>query len=331
MDIYQEVLWGDAEKQAVKKKKKYKKPISYDGKRCAGRVLMLGAGVQSSTMDMILFGDTGNEPEWVYKQLEYLKKRVEVDYVDKWKLAPIPFLVVQKDGTEGIQEDAFKAHRFPTMPVFTKNTKTGKISMLRRQCTNDYKIQPVDDAVRTWLMQRGLAKRDAAGRRIVSRDIYIDYYMGISTDEAERQAQGRVGWKRLVYPLIENDMSREDCHAYLHEHNLPIPKKSSCKICLYHENMYWYALSTEHPSVFEEVCCFDDGLRDGSMYFTRQLYTEAYLHRSGVPLRDIDFAALVAEERRMRQLAKNHTTPMFKLELLEGRKCASDGGFSCMS
>ena len=109
-------------------------------------ILSLGAGVQSSTMAMMaaegyikpmpdcaIFADTGYEPPEVYEYLNWLEKQL-----------PFPVYRVMKGNIrDDMVNSVDNGTRFPTAPFFTVNAETGKKGMLMRQCTNDYKIQPI--------------------------------------------------------------------------------------------------------------------------------------------------------------------------------------------
>lgn len=302
-------------------------------KTTVGRFLHLGAGVQSSTIvemivegdlprvDAVIFADTGNEPKHVYKQVAYLKTRLAS--------VNIPLYEVKKPQSEGIAKDFMKqAGRFATMPLYTRSSLTGAVGILRRQCTNEYKIIPCDDFILDWMIERAYANPNSLGARRVLKGVQVVNIYGISADEKERQGKRGPAWQQAAYPLIDKNMGRMDCEAYLLAKGLRIPLKSSCKICPYHNDAFWYWMSVNTPDEFEEVCCFDDWLRSPaaamSSFKQGRIHDETYLHQSCQPLRSIDFKALV-------EAKKSAQRDMFKVELIEGATCASDGGFSCMS
>lgn len=88
--------------------------------------------------DHVIFSDTGWEPKAVYKHLEFLKGLMEKEN--------IPFHVV----SAGNLRDDFltEKKRFASMPLYIKDPDTGKQGMIRRQCTGDYKIDPVNRKLR---------------------------------------------------------------------------------------------------------------------------------------------------------------------------------------
>lgn len=122
--------------------------------------------------------------------------------------------------------------------AFGKRVQAGEIksgwlnlntSQIGRQCTKRYKIKPVMDYLRK---HYGASSKNPAGQ-----------WLGISTDEWHRMKTSRIKATRLLYPLIELGMSREDCEDYLQEKGLPIPVKSACVGCPYHSDSTWKSLS----------------------------------------------------------------------------------------
>lgn len=236
------------------------------------RVLSLGGGVQSTTLylmaatgeispptDYAIFADTGWEPKAVYAHLEALEAR-------GW---PIPIRRVQKGN---IREDVLRSiegRRFATMPFHVRNP-TGDSGLLRRQCTREYKVEPITREIRDLL---GLRPR----QRVQG---YVEQWFGISLDEAIRMRDSRYPWIRNRYPLIERRMRRQDCVAWLERRGFPIPLKSSCVACPYHDNAAWKAMRDLRPDEWKEAVEFDEKIRRG----LRGVECEAYVHRQLVPL-----------------------------------------------
>jgi len=240
------------------------------------KVLSLGAGVQSSTVlfkmldeeiemaEIAIFADTGNEPKEVYKYLDYLKGFMK---------NKIPLFIVKKSN---IVEDALAPKEkgtnkgFLTMPVMAIDEK-GKKVMGRRQCTNDYKIQPIHKKVREYLGVKSLRGKE------------VLMYMGISTDEIQRAKTPNNNWQINYYPLIELDMNRHDCKHYVATKQLKQPPRSACIVCPYHSNEEWKHLKENYPTEFQEAIEFDEAIRDIKPGYTN------YLHRNLIPLKEINF------------------------------------------
>jgi len=240
------------------------------------KVLSLGAGVQSSTVlfkildgvinkpDVAIFADTGNEPKEVYKYLNYLKQ-----YLDN----EIPLHIVSKSN---IVDDALAESEkgtnkgFITMPVYGIDD-AGKKSLGRRQCTNDYKIQPIHKEIRKILGVKSLRGKS------------VEMIMGISTDEIQRAKKPQQQWQINYYPLIELNMTRHDCKHYIKEKQVKQPPRSACIVCPYHSNDEWQHLKDNYPTEFKEAVAFDYAIRD------KKEGIKNYLHSSFIALDQVNF------------------------------------------
>jgi len=242
-------------------------------------VLSLGAGVQSSTMalmsahgelpkpDCAIFADTGNEPKAVYTYLEFLKK-----------ILPYPVFKVSKGNiVDDMIGSIDNGTRCSTAPYFTQEEIKGKKGMLRRQCTTDYKIIPIKKKIRELC--------NIKYKQHFPKDKYVEQWIGISTDEIQRMKPSRDKYILNTHPLIEMKMSREDCIAYLNKKKIPLPEKSACIICPYHNDAYWHFMKTERPTEFKQAVEFDDKIRTGS----NKIKDKLYLHKSCKPLNEVEF------------------------------------------
>ena len=241
-------------------------------------VISLGAGVQSSTMaimaakgdlppvDVAIFADTGNEPKAVYTYLNYLSN-----------ILPFPIFKVRKGNIKDDMLNARGKTNFVVAPFFTQNKITGKKGMVMRQCTNDYKIQPIRVKIRELC---GVAK----GKHF-PKDKYVEQWIGISTDEVGRMKPARDKYILNRHPLIEAKMSRQDCIDYLKKNDILLPEKSACIVCPYHNDSYWHFMKTERPEEFAEAVDFDKQVRT----ITRKEDEQIYVHRSCKPLDEVEF------------------------------------------
>lgn len=242
-------------------------------------VLSLGAGTQSSAMalmaaygdlskpDYIIFSDTGWEPKHVYEWLEKLKKEL-----DKFGLEVITV-------TAGnIYEDTLNAletgERTASMPFFTKNKETGEKGIVMRQCTSEYKIQPINKKVRDLLGYR-------KGQQVKEM---VHMWKGITTDEVARIKPSTDRWITFDYPLFEKGMDRLDAINYVRDKMGAIPPKSSCIGCPFHNNDMWLDIKKNSPEEFQQAVDLDKKIRNHPKF-----NDELYLHKSCIPLGEIDF------------------------------------------
>ena len=244
--------------------------------------LSLGAGVQSTALlilsaqgkcqraDVAIFADTGDEPSWVYRHVEWLKA---------WSSIPIEVVQQGHLSVDVLARHKGQRTRFAAIPAWTSG-EDGRAAPLRRQCTREYKIQPIERKVRSLL---GLKKGERAKGRV-----HVTALIGISLDEATRMSPSRTPWITNAYPLVDLGLRRLDCLRVIREAGVPTPRKSSCVFCPYHGDEYWRTLKRDFPKEFERAAEFDDGIRDMSK---SQVRGKVFLHRSLRPLRIIDFDA----------------------------------------
>jgi len=262
--------------------------------------LSLGAGAQSSALlvcsalglydcpkaTVAIFADTGDEPAWVYEQ------------VDRLRAWAAPHGIRVDTVTAGcISADVVDRHKggrtqFAAIPAFTMG-RDGRPAILRRQCTREYKIEPIERHVRGLL---GFVKR----QRIPPATALG--LIGISREEAQRMKPARTPWMVHAWPLVDAGLRRLDCVRILADAGLPEPQKSACVFCPFHSDAYWSMLKTDHPIEFERAAALDDAIRDMSK---SGIKGKVFLHRQLIPLRLVDFEAMARERDKQQSLDFN--------------------------
>ncbi len=239
------------------------------------RILSLGAGVQSTAIFLMackgvlpkphlaIFADTGWETLATYQHLEWLEK------IGKEEGIPI----VRVSGGSLRHNLICDGTTYTPAPYFIKTPDA--IAMGRRQCTREFKLEPIRKKTRELL---GLKPRQRSPQGAVEQ------WIGISLDELRRTRVYRPDRMTQVrFPLIEwVQMDRQQCIQWIAE-NFPghVPPKSSCIGCPYHSDNEWRALT---EAEFADACLVDEALRNA-----KGLKYPAFLHRSCVPLADVDF------------------------------------------
>jgi len=188
----------------------------------------------------------------------------------------------------GVTVQQAKATRhFTTIPAFTRSPK-GKVGMLRRQCTGDYKITEVDKAIRSL---HGLAPRQ--------RTPPTEIWMGITSDEIERMRYPRVGWQTFVYPFCNTvswkddfrrgdfdiTFRRSDCVTWLVDNEFPVPPKSACFFCPYQSDSRWLDMKKNRPEEWKQSVILDNAMRNSTKAGVKY---PVFLHHSAVPLEEAD-------------------------------------------
>jgi len=241
------------------------------------RVLSLGAGVQSSTVllmmgsgeiepaDVAIFADTGWEPAAVYEWLEFLE-------------GITPIEIVKVSGGD-IRSDALDpSKRFASMPLYIKNPD-GSPGISRRQCTNEYKIGPITAEI-----------RDRVGGNL--RGKTVQQVVGISLDEVRRMRDSKAKWQHFDYPLVDLRMTRHDCKLWMVDNGYPEPPRSACVGCPFRSDDTWRDLS---DSEFADAVAFDAAIRKGYPKATearQELLGNAYLHQKRIPLSEVNLATV---------------------------------------
>lgn len=273
------------------------------------RALSLGAGVQSTTMalmaahgeigpmpDCAIFADTGWEPKAVYDHLSWLMSP---------NVLPFPVYVVSAGNIREQLVAAANGERWASIPAFTRTVtpagaarpvldeddegqivtigtrRTGRetvsIGMIRRQCTTEFKIVPIRRKVRELA---GLTRKRSPAYPVVEQ------WIGISTDEIIRAKPSFEAWQMKRFPLIEQRMSRADCLAWLGRHEYPLPSKSACIGCPFHDDARWRHMRDHDADAWSDAVDVDRAIRTG----VRGIRGEVFLHRSAVPLDEADLS-----------------------------------------
>lgn len=244
------------------------------------RVLSLGAGVQSTVLallaarreigpmpDVAIFADTQFEPRGVYEHLNWLETK-------------LPFPVhrvtagdIRADHLKGVNSTG---QSFTSMPLYTSDG----VGAGRRQCTNEYKIQPITKKIRALL---GVEK----GERVPAGTV-VEQWIGISRDELTRAKRSSHRYIVHRWPLLELEWSRLDCQRWFAQcYPGRELAKSACIACPYHDNPAWRAMRDNDPESWAQAIAFDAGIRaNGSKL--RRMNEQQFVHRQGVPLDQAD-------------------------------------------
>jgi hypothetical protein len=224
--------------------------------------------------ESIVRGNTNhfaNPPVFVKESLEY------TPYLDPQHQARFEAYLIRRG----------EIPRFVTMPLFAREFTGARPAMLRRQCTGDYKLEPIYKYCRPLIGRRRGQKH--------ATPPFCEMWIGISAEESARRCKpSHEGWVTNRYPLRELGMTRADCTDWLQANFGIIAPKSACIACPFHDDMYWRAMQRDSPEEFEEACRFDDTIR-----LLPGVRGECFVHSSCVPLREIDFSKTRSERRAL--------------------------------
>lgn len=209
-----------------------------------------------------LFADTHAEAKYTYELLDWLAPRLSFPLIriDSGSLPDqLTTLLRSKTGRDYIRA---------SIPAYVPGKK-GRPAALPRRCTTDFKVRPLRRAARTY------------------RATHV--WIGISTDEAHRMKPNNARYLTNRWPLIELGMSRDDCKAWLLHEGYPIPERSACIFCPYHNDESWARLKRIEPESFAAAAQIER-----TYQITKRRSTipqdDPYLHRSRQPLATLTFS-----------------------------------------
>jgi len=238
-------------------------------------LLSLGAGVQSSTLALMavhgeitpmpvaaIFADTQCEPAAVYTWLDWLEKQLPfpVYRVTAGSLKDA-MLKVRRSKKSGL---TYEKH---SIPAYIAHPTRGN-GILGRHCTLDFKITPIVRYLRQY-KKRGVSQ-----------------WIGISLDECDRMKPNREKWISNRWPLIEKNMTRQDCLDWMKAHKYPMPPRSACTFCPYHNDYEWNKMKTEDSASWQEALDTERLLQETIQQIPR-IEGTPYLHASRVPLETV--------------------------------------------
>jgi hypothetical protein len=268
-------------------------------------VLNMGAGRQSVALlamaihgelpmpDLVIHADTGHERRGTDAYLQNV-------LIPKCKKAGVPLSVVRNGS---IKEDTLNSvrtgARAAQAPYFVKKP-SGKPGMLRRICTSEYKIVPIEREIR-----RFLGVKPGHRVRTKAHPYFVEQWIGIATEESQRKSVSHKVWSELTFPLLDLDMDTPACIEKIKQLGWPVPIKSACIACPFRSDASWAHMKKHQPEEFAEAVDFDTrlrwpdgegrlnwrvGLQEGEEPSTlKGAQYPAYVHSSCRPLGEIEF------------------------------------------
>ena len=245
-------------------------------------IISLGAGVQSSTMalmaahgeitpmpDCAIFADTQAEPKAVYEWLDWLETKLPfpVHRVTAGSLRE-KSLRVAKSRLSG------KLYLKRYIPAFVLKPD-GKVAMMGRSCTMDFKITPLIRKARSLCEWKRGEQRHL-----------VTMWIGISSDESHRMKPSREAWIENMWPLVDLHMSRSACLKWMSDKGYPKPPRSACNFCPFHSDEEWSTLDKEEV---ESAASYERFLQSAARQ-QNAMDGIPFLHRSCKPLTEVQFS-----------------------------------------
>lgn len=270
--------------------------------------LNLGAGVQSTALylmsidgdepevpkfDAAIFADTQEEPEEVYKHLEWLEQQggPPIIRTTAGKLGD-----ALDKGTDAKGNARTNGGHYVSIPAYTLNPQTGSAGIIRRQCTREYKVTPIE----VWIRQH----LGVLPGRPVPKTSVIHQYMGLSFDEPKRvirvkqRFMARPSNWQVHFPLWDMQYERYDCKAYLRERMPYEVPRSACVFCPFKSDAEWRMLRDTDTKGWIRAIEIDEACRKGT-----GLDSHRFLHRSCEPLATVDLRPADEKSGQMNMFA----------------------------
>lgn len=231
------------------------------------KILSCGAGMQSTALalmscenklkgnvypevpiyDLIVFCDMGWEPDWVYNQVEFIKKACDD--------CGIPFKILETD-LYGDYVEKFGVQRVASIPFWSVD-ENGKKGKMKRQCTIEHKITAIQKYVRYEILGyrfREKCRKEDKGRH--------QMHIGFSAEEAHRVFDSMNPMFVTKFPLVEMGLTRADNYQYILEEWGLATKASACSYCPFHRNYFFQHIKEHCPDCYQAVVKLDNILAE---------------------------------------------------------------------
>ena len=242
--------------------------------------LMAEQGHFEHKPDCAIFADTGWEPPSVYKNIEWLESQVS-------------FPIIKTSNGRNLRDDVVaginaQGQAWLTLPAYLAGQDGEPTGINWRQCTKNYKLDPIYKAVQQ--------KLGVKPRQVLSSDTNVEMWLGITTDEMLRVKPSRNWWVKHRYPLIDDfPMSRGECQEWFAKlyPNRDLTR-SACIGCPFRSSESWLQVKESEPELFRDAARIDEMLRSPDHNAGRMFRKRAYLHHRRIPLSEavqLDFQA----------------------------------------
>lgn len=197
-------------------------------------------------VDYIVFNDTLDEYEEMYKYLEKLKVYFKTRY--------------NKTITVTKPSKTYEEYIFHTK---TKGVLKGQISGL-------------PNPTQGFCEWRGIAKRDALNKLLKPLDEY-KIYMGITTSEQHRTNRED---EHFLYPLIDNfKMSEKDCQEYLVNQEMENPlykhfTRTGCAKCQFKSEKDWFQTWKHYPEEWNSLKSIEEKVNKLKNATSKNIFTD---------------------------------------------------------
>lgn len=242
------------------------KVLSFGGGRQTVAIVAMCLNGEFEKPDHIIFADTQCESKTTYVYNEFIKQKLKGTGIEYHQVS-----------IGNIVENSLSRNKFASIPFFTK--MDGEPGMLRRQCTNEYKIQPVYQKIREIIGLKPYQRYDGI----------VELWIGYSADEIKRADRmiknKKVKWITPRFPLIEKKIYVDNCIEYLKRIGWGEPEKSACWMCPFKSDLEWKKQKEYYPDEFAKAVKYEKEIKNHKV----SIKSDVYLHRSLKPLDQVEF------------------------------------------
>lgn len=214
--------------------------------------IAFSGGVESSAMCLLygkgataVFTDTGSEHEYMYRRIDFMEEKIKEFHGGDFQLIRLRASVTAK----GEKVDSLTAY-IERMNYFPSSGA--------RFCTGDFKIQPLDN----FLKSQG----------------ECELLIGLNADETDREGNhGLVANVHYRYPLQEDGLTRQDCVDILDRHGMKpdfpaYMRRGGCIFCPFKSKKEYKAMVHLAPNEIELVRMLEEKAQDvrGKYYRVKQ-------------------------------------------------------------
>ena len=202
------------------------------GKASTAMFLKSLHGHIDAKVDAAIWADTGFEPQSTHDTIgrltEYAKDFGVKIHIVQAKLGDgdIRKAMLNPDSRNG------------QIPMYSRNLE-GKKMMIRRYCTNEFKVYPIRRLLRSEF--KATYKRP------------VNTWLGYTIDEFTRMKDSKPKYEIRRYPLIEHRIYREQCIEYLNKHGWSEVERSACVCCPYRQDKEYDILTEQEKRALEEL------------------------------------------------------------------------------
>jgi hypothetical protein len=239
------------------------------------RAISYGGGVQSTALLVLaargeidfptaLFANVGDDAEHP-DTLRYVDE-VAVPFARE---RGIDLRIVRKRRRDGSLDSLMARieRDSTTVPIPMRMSRSGAPG--NRSCTAEFKIRPLAAELK---------------RLGATRERPATVALGISVDEYQRmRSDSGIPYEVLAYPLIDLRMDRSACVEVIRREGLPVPPKSSCFFCPFHDRRAWLALMRDRPDLFEKAASIEAQMNERRLAMGRD---EVWMTGSLRPLKE---------------------------------------------